>query len=360
MHILKIVALAALACGLLFTAPAAQKKKKEVTQTLDLPQDLPATASGETRSLAFHVTPLSAKGLLSAQVRDALKALLHETGKNPVLRIRAFVAGSGDLRRVRDLVSDTFADRKLPLPALSLVQAGGLPLEGAQVVLEAVSVAKKQVNPHGVVFVPAAVITTENPLDPPGPLVAKSLEQLKATLKEAGSAPADVLSVSCFLSNLDHVDATRQLLAAEYPRVPVDIVQTQRVPGRATGACEAVARLTWDTGKRLQFVPAGGAPGAALVGAPRVVFSGTQVSFGYEEADSRLAFERLRKSLDAAGVARADTAMTRYYSMGEPINAQIRKLAPEFFGGPASALLLFEGLPSMQAGFAVDVVAVKD
>ena len=105
-------------------------------------------------------------------MRDALKALSHETGGNTVLRIRAFVAGSGDPRRVRDLVSETFTDRKQPLPALSLIQAGGLPLEGAQVVLEAIAAGRKDVNPNGLVFVPAPVVTSENPLDPVAPLAA--------------------------------------------------------------------------------------------------------------------------------------------------------------------------------------------
>src|SRR6202163_3031224 len=124
--------LAAPACGLVLTAwPAEQKKKKkeELTQTLQLPKELPGAVMGETRRLTFHVTPLSAKGLLSAQVREALKALLRESGGNQVLKIRAFVAGSGDLRRVRDLVSEVFADHKQPLPVLSLIRAGGLPLE---------------------------------------------------------------------------------------------------------------------------------------------------------------------------------------------------------------------------------------
>ena len=103
--------LAALACGLVLRAwPAEQKKgekkkkKEELTQTLQLPKELPNAVVGETRRLTFHVTPLSSKGLLSQQIRDALKALSRETGANAVLKIRAFVAGSGDLRRVRDLV----------------------------------------------------------------------------------------------------------------------------------------------------------------------------------------------------------------------------------------------------------------
>src|SRR5258708_4485336 len=140
MKTLKSTAMAAFVCGLVLTAgSSAQKKKKEITQTLQLPKDLPTIAIGETRRLTFHVTPLSARGLLSAQVRDALKTLSRDTGSSTVLRIRAFVAGSGDVRRVRDLVSETFTDRKLPLPTLVLVQARCLPLEGAQVVLEAIA-----------------------------------------------------------------------------------------------------------------------------------------------------------------------------------------------------------------------------
>src|SRR4051794_7609001 len=259
MSTLKYAVVAAFACGLVLTArSAAQKKKKEITQTLQLPKDLPATTIGETRRLTFHVTPLSAKGLLSAQIRDALKALARDTGGNTVLRIRAFVAGSGDLRRVRDLVSETFTDRKQPLPALSLVQSGGLPLEGAQVVLEAVAAGRKDVNPGGLVFVPAPIATSENPLDPVAPLAAKSLADLSATLKAAGSGSADVLRVTCFLSSLDNLAATRKLVEAEYPHAALNFVQTQRAPGRAVGACEAVARRNGGGAEPIRFVPVDG------------------------------------------------------------------------------------------------------
>src|SRR5215471_8878084 len=88
----------AVACCLIFGWPAhAQKpvappkkpKKEEITQTLQLPKELPSAVIGETRRLTFHVTPLSGRGLLSAQIRDALKALTRETANNPVLKIRA-------------------------------------------------------------------------------------------------------------------------------------------------------------------------------------------------------------------------------------------------------------------------------
>src|ERR1700683_5364383 len=54
-----------------------KKKSDDTTQALALPPELPAAVTAETGRLAFQVTPLSSKGLLSQQTRDALKALLH-------------------------------------------------------------------------------------------------------------------------------------------------------------------------------------------------------------------------------------------------------------------------------------------
>ena len=360
-----ILVLVASACCLILAGQlAAQKKskpeKEEITQTLQLPKELPGAVTGETRRLTFHVTPLSAHGLLSAQVRDALKALIHETGGNPVLKIRAFAAGSGDLRRVRDLVSEVFTLRALPLPALSLIQAGGLPLEGAQVVLEAIAAGKKEVSPHGLVFFSAPIAASDNPLDPVAPLAAQSLDRLKRALKTAGSESSDVVRVTCFLSSLADLAATRRLVEADYPRAALNYVQTQRSPTRALAACEAVARLRRDTGQRVSFQPEEGEPLAALVGAQHVVLTGTQVSYGYQEANSRLAFERLQKVLEGAGVSGRDVAFAHYYPLADPLAAQVRKLRTELFAASAGSLVLFEGLPGMDAGFAVDVVAVKD
>jgi enamine deaminase RidA (YjgF/YER057c/UK114 family) len=352
-----------LACLLSTATPAAQKKKpkkEDITQTLQLPKELPGAVTGETRRLTFYTTPLSARGLLSAQVRDALKALIHDTAGSPVLKIRAFVAGTGDLRRVRDLVSEVFNDKKLPLPALSLIQSGGLPLEGAQVVLEGIAASKKEVNPQGLVFLGATVATSASPLDPVAPLTVKSLEGLNEALKAAGGEPADVVRVSCFLSSLENLAETRKLVEAEFPHAALDYVQTQRVPSRGLAACEAVARLRWNTGTRLHFEPAGGEPRSSLVAAKNVVLTGTQVSYGYQEANSRLAFERMQKALEASGVTKHDVAFAHYYPLAESIAEQVRRLRGAFFGAPAGSLVLFEGLPGMDAGFAVDVVAVKD
>ncbi len=345
-----------------------RKKKEDETQTLQIPKELPAAVTGETRRLAFHVTPLSAKGLLSQQIREALKAVAHESGGETVLKIRAFVAGSGDLRRVRDLVSEVFTDRKQPLPCLSLIQSGGLPLEGAQVVLEYITAARKESPGYGLTFLSAQTASSDDPQDPVAPLTAKALAALGTSAKAAGAGPEDVLRVTCFLSSLDKVDASRQMVAAQYPKAALDFVQTERAPARALASCEAVARLTWNTGAPLVLKNAEGVPAVpgessyALVSAPQIVLTGTQVSFGYEEKDARLAFERLAHVLDQAGASPADVAFAHYYPLSAGIAGQVRKIRAEIFhqaSPPAATLLLFESLASMDAGFAMDVVAVK-
>ena len=360
----KSLELVALACGL---AILAFPQKKEETQTLQLPKELPSAVEGDPRRFTFHVTPLSSKGLLSKQVRDALSALSHEAKGNPILKIRAFVAGSGDGRRVRDIVSEGFGDKRQPLPVLSLVQAGGLP-EGAQVVLEGIALGKKEVNPHGLVFISAQTESAADPTGPVSPLAAKSLTALRLAVKAAGSEPADVVRISCFLSSLDDLAATQKLVRGEYPGAAANFVQTQRAPIRSLAACEAVARLRWNTGTKLQLMnpegltPEAGASQIALVASQKVVLTGTQVSFGFEEKDARLAFQRVEKALEQAGVSTRDVAFAYFYPLASSIAGHVRKVRGEFFDSaraPASSLLLFEGLPSMNAGFAMDVVAVK-
>src|SRR5574340_795015 len=105
------LALAVLLAAAAYPVGKKKQKKEEETQVLQLPKELPATVTAETRRLAFYVSPLSGKGLLSQQVRDALRAVTRAAGSATIVKLRAFVAGSGDMRRVRDLVSETFTER---------------------------------------------------------------------------------------------------------------------------------------------------------------------------------------------------------------------------------------------------------
>ncbi|MFB3827267.1 MAG: Rid family hydrolase [Bryobacteraceae bacterium] len=342
-----------------------KQKKEEETQVLELPRELPATVTAETRRLAFYVSPLSGKGLLSQQVRDALRAVTRAAGGSAIVKLRAFVAGTGDMRRVRDVVSETFTERRQPLPALSLVQVGALPLEGAQVVLEAAAVARKEVNPQGVVFLSGQAAESDGPLDPVAPLAEKSLAGLRTALAAAGAAPEGVLRLTCFLSSLDRWIDVRVKAATEYPRAVQNFVQVQRAPGRAVCNCEAVARLVRAPASPVEFraVQKNGLSQASLVAAPRLVFTGTQASFGFQDSDARLAFERLEKSLEQAGTSLKRAVFVGLYPLSPSLAAQVLRVRADFFDAarpPAGTMLPFEGLPAMDAGFAVDAVAVKE
>ena len=79
----------------IFLLPLSAGKKKETTQVLELPKDPPPAITAETRNLIFQIAPLSNKGLLTQQTKDAIKALLKlNTGSN-IVKVRAFVAGNG-------------------------------------------------------------------------------------------------------------------------------------------------------------------------------------------------------------------------------------------------------------------------
>jgi len=292
---------------------APQRKKKraeeEITQTLELPKELPGVVLADCQRLVFHVSPLSARGLLSQQMRDALRNLLQQVRGATIVKLRGFVAGSGDVRRVQALVSETFTDRRLPLPALSVVRVGALPLEGAQVVLESVSWEKKAVNPHGLAFLSGQVAAAPEPLAPLAPLLEQSLGRLGAALGAAGLESADVRRITCYLSSLDDALNLRIRLAKAFPQAALNLVQGQRTLGRSTVQCEAVARLRQEPAAPVRFLntpgiaPRLGFSAVALAGPARLALSGTQLAFGFEEPDARLAYQRLEKSLEQGGAA---------------------------------------------------------
>jgi enamine deaminase RidA (YjgF/YER057c/UK114 family) len=355
-------------CALSAHAGPFDKKKKsdDTTQVLQLPKDPPSAVVAETKRLAFHVSPLSSKGLLSPQVREALKALQRNVGGATVVKLRAFVAGSGDVRRVQAIVSETFTDRHQPLPALSVVQVGGLPLEGAQVVLEATSVAKKEVNPNGLVFIAGQQASAPNPMEPVLPLAEQSLAGLRTALRGAGSEAEDVLRGTCFLSSLEGFAKVRELVAAEYRGAAWDFVQIQRAPSNAVVECEAVARARVKIDQAVEFLnPEGLAKSPnysqiALVGAPRVALTGTQVAFGSQDTDVRLAFGRLQKALEGVGGSIKEIAWSSIYPLSNAMADEVRKIRFEYYDAarpPASTLVPFEGLPSLDASFAVDAIA---
>ncbi|MGH9673715.1 MAG: hypothetical protein ACRD44_11090, partial [Bryobacteraceae bacterium] len=57
-----------------------KRKNEPVTQTLETLPDPPAYVLADKRKLVFHVAPMSAKGLLSQQVRVGIKTLWRLNG----------------------------------------------------------------------------------------------------------------------------------------------------------------------------------------------------------------------------------------------------------------------------------------
>ena len=356
-------------CLAVAASPAQRRNKdeEEITQTLEVSQDPPMTAVAETSRLAFDVSPLSSKGLLSQQVRDALKSLMGRSQRGRFVKLRALVAGSGDMRRVRDIVSEVFTGKRQPLPALSVVQVGGLPMEGAQVVIESVAVARREQNPHGVMWLSGQQVTGEGPLDPVLPLAQKAVANLGSAARGAGVEPADVLRVTCFLSSLAGVNDVRALVQKQFPSAVANHVQVQRAAWKAVAECEGVARNRAKPAQPVALLNPEGLPGSpnysqvAVVGAPRVVLSGAQMAFRFQESDARLAFDRLARALEEGNTSPKDVVFASAYPLSPSIADLIRKVRFEFFDKsrpPASTMLPFEGLPSMDASFAIDVVAV--
>ncbi len=325
-------------------APEDKKKKKgdEITQALAAPPELPAAVTAETDRLTYQVTPLSSKGLLSQQTRDALKALL-KSNRGPIVKLRAFVAGSGDLRRVGEIAGEMFQEKHLALPALSVVQVGALPLEGAQVLIEATELDRKVVNPAGVAFLAGQ----------PAASVGESIEKLKSLLSSAGMQPDDALSVTCFVSSLDDQRGTQQAMAASFPEAALDYVQMQRSPVMPGADCEAVARL--------RTVGAGNSQVALVVG-PQVVITGTQLAFGNQDSDFKLAFERLEKTLAAGKTSFARVVRAHLYVTESGLSSRVLSIQSAQSGAgqaPGATLVPIESLPSLDAVFGIDVIAVQ-
>ena len=354
----------------------AQRKKKKgkdeepPTQQLEVLPDPPTAVVGDIVRLGFLVSPPSAKGLLTQQTRDAIRAIQKGARGAQIAKIRAFVSGTGDLRRIQTIVSEEFSEKKQTVPALTVVQVGMLPMEGAQVLLEATTQEKRSVNPAGVAFFSGQQVPlegkVENPLQPVVAEFAKSLANLKLAADGSGVAASSMLRVTCLVSSLAEHSTLAQALAKEFPSAVTAIVQLQRGPVRPVVECEGVGRLSKPPASPVVLQNPQGLPSSpnysqvALAGPARVVLSGMQVAYGAQDSDVRLAFDRLRRALEAAQTTTAKVYFSNFYPLTNSAVEKIRAQRFSYFDRtrpPASTLILFEGLPSLEASFAVDVVA---
>jgi len=312
--------------------PQKSKKpdKEPPTQTLPPAEEPPAAVAADAARLTFHVSPLSAKGLLSQQTRDAIKFLMQANHGNRMVKLRAFVAGTGDARRVQAIVSDAFAEKKQPLPVLSTIQAGALSMEGAQVVIESISEDNdRRPNSSGLAFFPAQ----------PGTDAQNALDRLRQAAEQAGVDAAQMLSVTCFLESIDQASIAQATAAHLFPVAAADFVQRLRGGSGSQTECEGVGRNS-------------------SADAPKLIFSGSQMAFGEKDPDLRLAFERLNKALEPLGASGKDVIWSNFYTLGRQAEEKLDGLRMEFFSSATLVTaLVFEGLPSPDASAAIEVVA---
>jgi hypothetical protein len=275
--------------------------------------DAPQTVVASTDQLVFHTSPLSGKGLLSQQVEEALRAIDRSNGNATIVYVRAFVAGTGDLRRVQGVINDRLADKRLPLPAVTTVQVGSLLEEGAQVVLEAVSEERRPVNAQGVRMVAAV----------PAPSGAEAIAALQERM--AGAA---ALSVTCFADSAEAAQAARQAAANSFAKVPAVFVQSTRYTLGNRVACEAMVQ------------------GGAVA---KWVFASAQTTFGVEDAELQQAFDRLQKALNGRDATLADAVSVHAYATSRAIADKAKAMG-------ASTAFDVEGLLSQDATLAVEAV----
>lgn len=338
--------------------------KEPPTEVLETFPEPPPAAAADAARLAFHVSPLSSKGLLSQQVRDALRALQNQAGGGTIVKLRAFVAGSGDTRRVAAILGETFAGRRVPLPALTVAQVGALPAPGVQVVVEAAVEARRALNPNGLGFFAPQWAERAGLEDRMAPLVREALAKTRGVLARAALDGGDVVRATCFVTSVEDVWEARALVAREFPKAVTSFVQPERSPARAAAGCELTARLRARPNAPLRVLAdESGRPAASLAGPVRLVLAGGQMAFGFEQADARLAVQRLGRTLEQFKAPFPRVAYLTFFALSRGIGEMAARAGAEESGAqglPPVVMLNCVSLPSIDASFAVDAIAAGE
>lgn len=335
----------------LFESPNlyAQKRNKKneepKSQVLPLPPELPMVLAAETQTLDFHISPLLKSGGLAVQIRRSLADLVRDTKGETIVKLRAFVSGVGDARRVQTEVTSIFSERRLPLPVLTIIQVGGLGDELAQVVIEAVVSTKRTVNPHGLGFLSGQT----------GKSLPEALEHLRQSATEADIAADQIVSCTCFASSIESGDASRGAVQAVFPKTAINVVQALRDPVSNTNMCQAIAQLSHPPKESpLVWLKT---PHVSLVNSPRLVFTGLQLSFGNYLDDAREAFARLQRAASALQASDAPVQVNAF-SLDLTAAAALRKSTS--FPAVVFTVQTVEGLPSVDASAGIEAILAPD
>jgi enamine deaminase RidA (YjgF/YER057c/UK114 family) len=342
-------ALTAILLVIYLPALRAQKRKHKEeepkTQVLPLPRELPMVLETDTKGLDFHVSPLLKTGGLAAQIRRSLTDLLHNTHGETIVKLRAFVSGVGDARRVAAEVSELFTSRKLPLPVLTVLQVGGLGDNLAQVEIEAIVATPRTLNPNGLVFLSGQT----------GSSLSEALSRLQNSAASASVTPEGIAACTCFVSQIESGLRERETVQSTFPKAAVNVVQALRDPPNNTNMCEAIGQLgAASTEAPLLLLKDAR---ASVVRSPKLVFTGLQLTFGSYLDDAKEAFHRLQRA--ASVVEGADsTVQLNAFSLDLTAGSALRKstsVPPSTF-----TTQIVEGLPAMDASAGIEAVLVPE
>ncbi len=322
-----------------------KKNEEPKSQVLPLPPELPMVLAAETQSLDFHISPLLKSGGLAAQIRRSLTDLLRDTKGETIVKLRAFVSGVGDARRVQTEVTSIFSERKLPLPVVSIVQVGRLGDDLAQVVIEAVVSTKRTLNPNGLGFLSGQT----------GKSLREALEHLRESATEAEIGPDQVVSCTCFAPSVESGDASSRRSQATFPKTAVNVVQALRDPINNTTMCQGVAQLEHPP-KDSALVWIKNAH-VSLVNSPKLVFTGLQLSFGNYLDDAREAFTRLQRLASALRASEAPVQVNAF-SLDLTAASALRKSTS--FPPSVFTVQTVEGLPSVDASAGIEAILAPE
>ena len=333
-------------CSVFALTLSAQRNKKSTeepkTQVLPLPPDLPMALEAETATLDFHISPLLRTGGLSAQIRQSLNDLIRDTKGETIVKLRAFVAGAGDARRVQAETAEIFTEKKLPLPTVSIIQVGALEEEAAQVVIEAVVSTRRTLNSNGLAFFSGE---TGNPY-------TQTVQHLQDSAKLASVAPQRMLRCTCFISHIDNAVGLRAALHAAFPNSAINILQPLRDPATDGTLCEAVGQLTNARSEGPVVLLKNSR--TALVNSPKLVFTGLQLTFGNFLDDAQEAVVRLQRAASALQPVEAPIEINAF-ALDAYAGSAIRK---KMTAAPLSTFTVqtIEGLPAIDATAGIEAI----
>jgi enamine deaminase RidA (YjgF/YER057c/UK114 family) len=335
-----IAALVALAVSDL-SAQRKRKYEEPKPQVLPLPPGLPMALAADTALLDFHISPLLKTGGLSAQIRRSLTDLIRDTHGETIVKLRAFVAGAGDARRVEAEAAAIFSERKLPLPVLSILQVGGLDDAAAQVVIEAVVSTPRTQNPNGLAFIAGQR----------GATLREAFEQMKHAASAATVAPDQLLRMTCFTARIEDFEATRASVVKIFPNAAFNLVQAVRDPRSEASMCEAVGQLS-QAPARGEVVWLNGTR-ATLVNSRRLVFTGLQLTFGSFLDDAHEAFLRLHRAASALQPVEVPVQVNAF-----SLNAYAGSALVKTTSFPQSTFTVqtVEGLPAIDASAGIEAI----